>query len=98
MIEELLGKHPKVAEVAVAAMPDRVMGEKACAFVVLREPRGGMTIEEAQAFLKDQKITVMDLPERVEIVADIPKSAGGKVQKAELTKLVTEKLKHEGKL
>ncbi len=97
MIEELLGKHPKVAEVAVAAMPDRVMGEKACAFVVLRDPRGRMTIEEAQAFLKAQKITVMDLPERLELVADIPKSAGGKAQKAELTRIVTEKLKREGK-
>ncbi len=98
LIEERLGTHPSVAEVAVAAMPDRVMGEKACAFVVLRDPRATLTIEEAQAFLQSQKMTVMDLPERVEVVREIPKSAGGKVQKADLTRLVTERLQAEGRL
>jgi len=38
------------------------------------------------------------LPERLEIVEDMPRSTGGKIAKAKLTTLVTEKLKAEGKL
>lgn len=97
LIEDLLGKHPKVLEVAVAAMPDRVLGEKACAFVVLKPNASPLTLPEAVDFLKSNKMTVLDLPERIEIVDALPMSAGGKVQKAELTKMVTEKLKREGK-
>ncbi len=97
LIEEMLGKHPKVQEIAVAAMPDRVLGERACAFVVLRPNVSPLMIAEAVDFLKAQKMTVLDLPERVEIVEALPMSAGGKVQKAELTKLVTDRMKREGK-
>ncbi len=97
LIEDLLGNHPEVADVAVAAMPDRVLGERACAFVVLKRPGRTLTLEEATTFLKEQKISVLDLPERLEIVDDLPKSAGGKVQKAELTRMVTGKLRAEGR-
>ncbi|MBI3743469.1 MAG: acyl--CoA ligase [Chloroflexi bacterium] len=92
-IEEHLMKHASVAEVAVAAIPDRVPGERACAFVVLRPGSPNLTIQEVQDFLKAQKMAVIDLPERVEIVSEIPKSAGGKVQRDVLTKMVTEKSK-----
>jgi non-ribosomal peptide synthetase component E (peptide arylation enzyme) len=97
LIEDLLARHPKVLEVAVAAMPDRVLGERACAFVVLKPGASPLTLPEAVDFLKAQKMTVLDLPERVEVMDALPMSAGGKVQKAELTKLVTERLKREGK-
>ena len=49
-------------------------------------------------FLKEQKIAIWQLPERLEIVDDFPRSAGGKIKKTELTALVTEKLRAEGKL
>ena len=96
-IEEQLIKHPSVVDVAVTSMPDPILGERACAFVMLRE---GTTLDLDQAveFLKAQKLAIWQLPERIEIVADLPRGPGGKVQKAKLTELITAKLKAEGKL
>ena len=96
-IEELLAAHPKILDVTVAAMPDPVYGERACAFVV---PRAGekFTFEEMLSYLENQKIAKWKLPERLELIEEIPKSAGGKVMKRTLTEAITEKLKQEGKL
>lgn len=95
--EEPLMTHPAVLEAAVAAMPDPVLGERACAFVMLRP---GMTLdfEEMIAFLTEHKLAIWQLPERLEIVQDMPRSTGAKIAKARLTELVTNKLKAEGKL
>lgn len=95
--EELMVTHPAVLEIAVAAMPDPVLGERACAFVRLR-PGASLRFDDMIEFLKEQKIAIWQLPERLEIVDDLPRSTGGKVKKAELTAFVTEKLKAEGKL
>jgi len=95
--EEPLMKHPSVLEVAVAAMPDPILGERACAFVMLK-PGKTLSFEEMVAFLTEAKLAIWQLPERLEIVADMPRSTGGKIAKAKLTALVTEKLKAEGKL
>jgi non-ribosomal peptide synthetase component E (peptide arylation enzyme) len=96
-IEEQVIRHPAVLEVAVAPMPDPVLGERACAFVVLRD---GQSLEftELSAFLTGRKLAVWQLPERLELVADLPRGPGGKVLKAELTKLVAAKLKDEVKI
>jgi len=90
--EEALIKHPAVLEVAVAAMPDPVMGERACAFVVLR-PGRVLSFGEMIAFLKADGVSVFDMPERLELMAELPRSTGGKYQKNKLTALVSEKLK-----
>jgi non-ribosomal peptide synthetase component E (peptide arylation enzyme) len=93
-IEELLIKHPAVLDVSVAAMPDPVLGEKACAFVVLR-PGATLGFDEMVEFLKEQKIAVWQLPERLELMDELPRGVGGKVLKARLTIEVTEKLRRE---
>lgn len=95
--EEPLMTHPAVLEAAVAAMPDPVLGERACAFVMLK-PGKALTFDEMVAFLTERKLAVWQLPERLEVVDDMPRSTGGKIAKAQLTALVTEKLKAEGKL
>jgi non-ribosomal peptide synthetase component E (peptide arylation enzyme) len=95
--EEPLMKHPAVLEVAIAPMPDPVLGERACAFVMLKEGKT-LSFDEMVRFLTEQKIAVWQLPERLEIVEDMPRSTGGKIAKAKLTELVTAKLKTEGKL
>lgn len=97
LIEEFLIKHPSVVDVAVAPMPDPVLGERACAFVILK-PGTSLSFEEAVSFLKDQKLAVFQLPERLEVLDDLPKGVGGKVTKKDLTAMVTAKLKAEGKL
>ena len=67
--------------VAVVAMPDRLMGEKACAFVV---PDGdeAPTLAELGDYLKNtRRIAVHKIPERVEIVKELPMTPTGKIQK-----------------
>lgn len=96
LIEDALIGHPSIIEVAVAAMPDPVLGERACAFVILKE---GCTLgfDEAIAFLKERKVSVWQLPERLEVMDDLPRSAGGKVAKNQLTQFITEKLEREAR-
>lgn len=93
-IENPLMKHPAVLDAAVAAMPDAILGERACAFVVVR-PGKNLTFDEMIAFLKLEGLAVWHLPERLEIVEDFPRGPGGKVVKNALTELVTERMKRE---
>ena len=88
-IEELLSRHRKVVSVAVVAIPDEVFGERACAFVIPTDPTDPLTFQEMIACLEEAKVAVFKRPERLEIVGDFPLSAGGKVQKAALTALIT---------
>ena len=89
--------HPAVLEIAVAAMPDPLLGERACAFVMLK-PGQSLSFEAMIAFLTEAKLAVWQLPERLEIVEDMPRSTGAKIAKGQLTAMVTAKLKAEGKL
>jgi cyclohexanecarboxylate-CoA ligase len=84
-IENLLYKHPAVAAVAVVGFPDTRLGERGCAFIV---PRTGGTIDLAavQAYLGDAKMAKQFWPERIEIVAELPRTASGKIQKFKLRK------------
>jgi non-ribosomal peptide synthetase component E (peptide arylation enzyme) len=94
-IEELLYLHPAVKEVVVVPMPDRVLGQKACAYVVLRKGRT-LRFGEMVQFLKSQGIAVYKLPERLEIMDEFPVSGGiPRVMKASLIAEITNKLKKE---
>ena len=94
VIEEALIKHRDIEDVAVASMPDPVLGERACAFVI---PRPGAELELAELleFLRGEGLATWQLPERLEVMPDFPRSAGGKALKRSLTAMVTEKLKLE---
>ena len=80
-IEDLLFGHPKVRSVAIVAIPDRVTGERACAFVVPARPDDPPTLDELCGFLSRFEISRRKLPERLELVEDLPVTASGKVQK-----------------
>ena len=77
-------------------MPDRVLGERACAFAQLRTGTA-LTFDDAIEFLKTKKLAIWQLPERLEIVDELPRGPGGKVLKSKLTQLVIAKLLAEGK-
>ncbi len=94
-IEELLMQHPKVNDVAIVRMPDPVMVEKQCAYVI---PKRGetFTAEEMVSFLKSRKMANYKLPERLEIVTEFPLVAAGiKVDKMRLEEDIANKLKRE---
>jgi 2,3-dihydroxybenzoate-AMP ligase len=93
-IENLIHMHPKVAQVALVAMPDAVFGEKACAFVVTR-PGEQLGFEELTAFLRAQRIASFKLPERLEVVERFPTSLVGKILKRQLRDDIADKLRAE---
>jgi cyclohexanecarboxylate-CoA ligase len=90
-VESLLFEHPAVREAAVVAMPDPVLTERACAFVV---PEAGQapSLPELTAFLLSKQLAKQKLPERLELVAELPKTQSGKVQKFRLRELIRDKL------
>jgi cyclohexanecarboxylate-CoA ligase len=79
-IEELLFSHSKVASVACVAMPDPVLVERVCAFVIC-QPGETLGFDEMVAFLKDQRIAAWKLPERLEVRDAFPMTPSGKIQK-----------------
>ena len=80
-IEELLFTHPKVAGVACVAMPDPVLAERVCAFVICHGGGEPLGFDEMVAFLRDKRIAAWKLPERLEIRDAFPMTASGKIQK-----------------
>jgi long-chain acyl-CoA synthetase len=81
-VEEVLARHPDVAEAAVVGVPDERWGETVKAFVVLRAGRT-TTPDELVAFARE-RLAGYKLPRLVELVDDLPRTASGKVLKREL--------------
>ncbi|MCZ2404745.1 3-phosphoshikimate 1-carboxyvinyltransferase [Paenarthrobacter sp. Z7-10] len=79
-IEQLMHTHPAVADVAIVAMPDPRLGERACAFVRLAAEKD-LDFPALQAFLAEHGVSKHYWPERLELVDSIPRNAVGKVQK-----------------
>jgi cyclohexanecarboxylate-CoA ligase len=82
-IEQLLYRHPAIQEAAIVAMPDPRLGERCCAFVVIRV---GENLDMAGMiqFLEEQHVARTYWPERLEVVAELPKTPSGKIQKFRL--------------
>jgi 2,3-dihydroxybenzoate-AMP ligase len=96
-IENLILAHPTVQNVACVPMPDPILGERMCAYIILR---GGaaLTLQQLVTFLMNEEISKHKLPERLEILDEFPLSPLGKVSKKDLTERITLKLKGEGKI
>lgn len=82
-IEGLLYRHPAIAAVAIVGFPHPRLGEQACAFVVPREGED-FIFADMVGYLKSQRIAVQYIPEKLEIVAELPITPSGKVQKFKL--------------
>jgi cyclohexanecarboxylate-CoA ligase len=85
-IEALLYKHPSVAAAALVGYPDARLGERGCAFVVLR-PGAALSLEALQAYMAESKVAKQYWPERVKVVAELPRTPSGKIQKFKLREL-----------
>ena len=97
-IEDYLLSNKKVTNTAVVPMPDPEMGERACAFVTLKEGEQ-FTFEEMVEYLKSKKIATFKLPERLEVLDALPLvGESGKIDNKAMVKMITEKLKDEGKI
>lgn len=79
-IENLLYQHPAIATVAIVGFPDERLGERACAFVTLKEG-ARFSFEEMIQYLTDKKVARQYFPEKLEIRSDLPRTPSGKLQK-----------------
>ncbi len=93
-VENLLYTHPKVGGVAIVAMADPRLGERACAVVIPREGQT-VTLAELVGFLEGHQLARQKFPERVELVSEFPMTPSGKVQKYRLRELVAERIAAE---
>ena len=93
-VENALFTHPKVAGVAVVAMPDPRLVERACAFVIPR-PGPVPTLAELVDYLQSRQLARHKFPERLELVTEFPMTPSGKVQKYKLREVIAEKLRAE---
>lgn len=78
-VEGVLLRHPAVQESAVVGMPHEKWGETPVAFVVLKEG-ASTTPEELRLFCREQ-LAHFKVPHAFEFIAELPKTATGKIQK-----------------
>ncbi len=93
-VESILFTHPKVQTVAIVAMPDERLQERACVFVIPK-PGETPTLADLLGFLEDRQVAKHKWPERLEIASEFPMTPSGKVQKYRLRQLIAEALKAE---
>lgn len=82
-VEELLYRHPAIEDAAIVAMPDDRLGERGCAFVTLRSG-SALDFQAMVDYLLNSKLIKQYLPERLEVIAEFPRTPSGKIQKFKL--------------
>ncbi len=83
-VENVLIEHPGVAEVVVMGRPDPVMGETGLAVVVPGDGAAPPTLEDLRAFATG-RLARHKLPEALELVGELPRRPGGKIDRVRLT-------------
>jgi acyl-CoA synthetase len=82
-VEEAVATHPAVAVAAAVAMPDAVFGERVCVFVELKHA-AALDLPNLVEHLLQQGVSKELLPERLEVLDELPRSSGGKIAKGQL--------------
>jgi long-chain acyl-CoA synthetase len=82
-IEDVLARHPSVAEAAVVGKKDPSRGEVVVAFVTAREGQTPVA-DELKDHCKQQGLPQWKSPREIHVVPDLPRSPTGKVLKREL--------------
>ncbi|MEZ0366056.1 AMP-binding protein [Mycobacterium sp. pUA109] len=94
-VEQLLLDHPDIERAAVVAMPDDRLGERACAFLVLRPSVDSIDLEAVKDHLHARGVAKFKWPERLEIRSELPLTNIHKVNKAVLREQIAGILKIE---
>lgn len=82
-VEDLLYVHPAIAEAAVIGLPDARTGERGCAVVVLR-PGASIDLGGLVDYCREAGLAAQKIPEQLEVLAELPHNASGKILKHEL--------------
>jgi len=93
-VENVVLAHPQIEDAAAVGMPDEVLGERTCVFVV---PKQGKTVslEDIKSFMGKQGAALYKMPERMEVVESIPRNPVGKILKSVLREEIKKKLSGE---
>ena len=85
-LDNLLSAHEFILDVAVAPYPCEIMGERIAVFVTLK-PEKHLSLADIIDYLKQQHVASFKLPEKLVLVAEIPRNPLGKVLRFKLSEL-----------
>ncbi|QMD88426.1 medium-chain fatty-acid--CoA ligase [Escherichia coli] len=91
-VEDILLQHPKIHDACVVAMPDERLGERSCAYVVLKAPHHSLSLEDVVAFFSRKRVAKYKYPEHIVVIEKLPRTASGKIQKFLLRKDIVQRL------
>ncbi|EJL0333898.1 medium-chain fatty-acid--CoA ligase [Escherichia coli] len=91
-VEDILLQHPKIHDACVVAMSDERLGERSCAYVVLKAPHHSLSLEEVVAFFSRKRVAKYKYPEHIVIIEKLPRTTSGKIQKFLLRKDIMRRL------
>jgi non-ribosomal peptide synthetase component E (peptide arylation enzyme) len=94
-LENAVCTHAAVHVAAVVGMTDEKLGERICAYIVLRPGASAPSIAELGAFLHQYGLAKFKWPERIEVTEALPLTKAGKLDKSALRVHIDEKLKLE---
>ncbi|EHK6180262.1 TPA: medium-chain fatty-acid--CoA ligase [Escherichia coli] len=91
-VEDILLQHPKIHDACVIAMPDERLGERSCAYVVLKAPHHSLSLEDVVTFFSRKRVAKYKYPEHIVVIEKLPRTASGKIQKFLLRKDIMRRL------
>jgi 2,3-dihydroxybenzoate-AMP ligase len=87
-VENLLLAHPATVDAAVVSIPDPTLGERICAFVVVRDPKP--TAVELKRFVREAGATAYKIPDQIEFIDKFPETGVGKTSRKSLRRMLLE--------
>ncbi|WP_018699823.1 class I adenylate-forming enzyme family protein [Amorphus coralli] len=90
-VEELLDRHPAIAQCAIVPVPDDTLGERACCVAVLAKGAEPPTLDVLRAYLTEAGVAKTKWPERLEFVDEMPMTPTRKIKKAELARMISDR-------
>ncbi|MCD9281967.1 medium-chain fatty-acid--CoA ligase [Escherichia coli] len=91
-VEDILLQHPKIHDACVVAMSDERLGERSCAYVVLKAPHHSLSLEEVVAFFSRKRVAKYKYPEHIVVIEKLPRTTSGEIQKFLLRKDIMRRL------
>jgi acyl-CoA synthetase len=89
-VEDVLHDHPDIREVAVVAIPHERLGEGVCAYIVPQNPDCTLELDAVAQFADQALLAKQKIPQHIELVNELPRTASGKVRKDVLRKQVAD--------
>ena len=95
-VEGIVVAHPAVSDCALVGMPDPVLGERGCVYIVPKAGKQVPSVTELGEFMQKVGVAKFKWPERVESIAALPLTKVGKLDKGAMRQLIADKLVKEG--